>query len=59
MKSKNMEKPKILVNKDMTEYAQCNFCLDYENVYTVRGDRLTTVMSVCKECIEKIKGLSD
>jgi hypothetical protein len=50
-----MEKPKLEINKDNSLYAQCNFCFDKKEVYSLRGDRLTFVASICKDCITKIK----
>jgi len=53
-KRKEMEKIKLIITENDSKYAQCNFCLSRDNVIDVKGDRLSTVMSLCKDCIKKI-----
>jgi hypothetical protein len=49
-----MSKPKLVVKGDLDEYATCNFCLSKIEVYDVKGDRLTSIVSICKECVDNI-----
>jgi len=54
IKRKEMEKIKLVITENKSKYSQCNFCLSRDNVIDVKGDRLSTVMSLCKDCIKKI-----
>ena len=51
-----MRKRNLEIKKDESKYAQCNFCFSTEEPYSLRGEGLTYVTCICKNCIEKIKG---
>ena len=50
-----MRKINLEIKKDESLYAQCNFCFNTKETYSLRGEGLTYVTCICKECIEKIK----
>lgn len=44
-------KPKLEMERSKEQDAHCNVCLSRDNVYDFKGDRLSVVMSLCKDCI--------
>lgn len=45
---------KVEIKKCTDLHPQCNFCLSKQNIYNVRGDKLSFVASICINCITKI-----
>ena len=46
-------KPKLVMNRcngNDTD-AQCYVCLSRDNIYEFKGDRLSVLTSLCKDCI--------
>jgi hypothetical protein len=51
----DMRKIDLEIKKDESLYAQCNFCFSIKETFSLRGEGLTYVTCICKECITKIK----
>ena len=49
-----MEKINLKITKCDGRSDQCQFCLSKIQLYNIRGDRLSFVATICKECVKKI-----